>query len=49
MGFPDQQKSWPVPLKLNHQNLWYKLFMMIDTAMFLLSFDTNYIGWKHQA
>ena len=23
--------------------------MMFDTTMFLLSFDTDYIGWKHQA
>ena len=23
--------------------------MMFDSGMFLLSFDTDYIGWKHQA
>ena len=23
--------------------------MMFDSGMFLLSFDTDYIGWKHRA
>ena len=29
--------------------LLFGFIVMFDTAMFLLSFDTDYIGWKHQA
>ena len=29
--------------------LLFGFIMMFDTAMFLPSFDTDYIGWKHQA
>ena len=29
--------------------LFFGFIMMFDTTMFLLSFDTDYIGWKHQA
>ena len=29
--------------------LLFGFIMMFDTGMFLLSFDTDYIGWKHQA
>ena len=29
--------------------LLFGFIMMFDTTMFLLSFDTDYIGWKHQA
>ena len=29
--------------------LLFGFIMMFDTSMFLLSFDTDYIGWKHWA
>ena len=29
--------------------LLFGFIMMFDTTVFLLSFDTDYIGWKHQA
>ena len=29
--------------------LLFGSIMMFDSGMFLLSFDTDYIGWKHQA
>ena len=29
--------------------LLFGFIMMFDTTMYLLSFDTDYIGWKHQA
>ena len=29
--------------------LLFGFIMMFDTAIFLLSFDTDYIDWKHQA
>ena len=29
--------------------LLFGFIIMFDTAMFLLSFDTDYIFWKHQA
>ena len=29
--------------------LLFAFIVMFDTAMILLSFDTDYIGWKHQA
>ena len=29
--------------------LLFGSIMMFDSGMFLLSFDTDYIGWKHRA
>ena len=35
--------------KLIRPILLFGFIMMFDTGMFLLSFDTDYIGWKHWA
>ena len=29
--------------------LLFGSIMMLDSGMFLLNFDTDYIGWKHRA
>ena len=42
--------------KTHHCIIFFKLIIllfgsitMFDSGMFMLSFDTDYIGWKHQA